>query len=84
MLSGVRVEAGVWGDMGLADDGYIEEDKEEGPGVGPPTDGEGRMWEGGADGGSINPLLRGFAEPGFCSWRYIETSNFTFTRTDTE
>lgn len=72
MLSGVRVEAGVWGDMGLADDGYIEEDEEEGPG---PTSTE---WEGGADGGSINPLLRGFAEPGFCCWRY-RNNHFIYT-----
>ena len=84
MLSGVRVEAGVWGDIGLADDGYIEEDEEEeeeeeeeGPGVGP-TDGEGRIWEGGADGGSISPLLRGFAEPGFCCWRY-KNNHFIYT-----
>lgn len=33
MLSGVRAEAGVWGDMGLAEDGYAE-DMEEGPGEG--------------------------------------------------
>lgn len=57
--------------MGLAEEGYIEEEEEEGedidggpPGVGP-MEGEGRMlpWEGGADGGSINALDGGF-EPG--------------------
>lgn len=32
MLSGVRAEAGVCGDMGLAEDGYADEDMEEGPG----------------------------------------------------
>lgn len=66
MLSGVRTEAGVWGDMGLADDGYMDDVAEEGPDEGPrvedgPIEGEGR----GADGGSISALEGGF-EAGAC------------------
>ena len=71
MLSGVRTEAGVWGDMGLADDGYMDEVAEEGPdeGDGPrvedgPMEGEGR----GADGGSISALEGGF-EAGACCYK---------------
>lgn len=64
MLSGVRTEPG---DMGLAEEGYMDEGIEEGPGEGEgPMEGEGRTWEGGADGGSINALDRGGLEPGPC------------------
>ena len=43
MLSGVRIDPGVWGDMGLADEGYMDEDMEEGPDDGPPMEGDGRI-----------------------------------------
>lgn len=53
--------------MGLADDGYMDEDMEEGPGEGEgPMEGEGRTWEGGADGGSIIELDGGGFELGAC------------------
>ena len=42
MLSGVRAEAGVWGDMGLAEDGYADEVIEDGPGEGS-RKGDGRI-----------------------------------------
>lgn len=41
----MRADPGVRGDMGLADEAYMDEAKEEGPGEGdgPPNEGEGRM-----------------------------------------
>lgn len=56
------------GDMGLAEEGYMDEDMEEGPGEGvgtPGMEGEGRMCDGGAEGGGISALAGGF-EVGVC------------------
>lgn len=49
---------------------------EEGPGE-EPTEGEGRMREGGAEGGSINPLDGGGFEEGACCCNRIVLHNKT-------
>lgn len=77
ILSGVRMEAG---DMGLAEEGYMDEDMEEGPGEGvgtPGMEGEGRMCDGGAEGGGISALAGGF-EVGVCSCKDLPRGSTTW------
>ena len=65
--------------MGLAEGGYMEEEEEEGPeedgpdedeerDEGPAGEGDGRTWEGGADGGRMNMLTEGLLDPGVCCY----------------
>ncbi len=48
--------------MGLAEEGYIDEDMEE---DGPLIEGDGRTWDGGTEGGGIREMEGGL-EPGVC------------------
>lgn len=85
MLSGVRVEPGVSAEPGVCGEGgnMDEEDEaeEEGPEEaeeGPAGEGDGRICDGGADGGGISMFTEGLLAPGVCCWIYTCTIMMDF------